>query len=383
MIVRNEEGNLGACLESAAGLFDEIVVVDTGSTDRTVEVARALGAVVFPFPWVDDFSAARNASLAHATGDYAFWLDADDRIEPPARERLGRLLDRLGGTPSAYLMRCSCDPGPDGSGGAVVDHIRLFPLRADIRWVNRVHEQILPALKKGGVGLARADVTIRHVGYSDPDLRRRKLDRDQRLSLADLAERPDDPFVLFNLGWIAMERKDYLAALPHLRASLAASGSTDAITRKLYALIALAHQRLGQAGEALAACAEGLAIAQGDPELLFREAVVRRINGDRDGAAACWRTILERPGPDRPFSSVPPGISGHLTRRNLAALAEEDGDIEEALRHWDAVAEECPGDTEAAVARDRLLGRASLATSDEKARPTRRESSERPRSEEQ
>ena len=67
MIVRNEEDNLPHCLESVQGLFDEIVVVDTGSTDRTKEIAREFGAKVFDFAWVDDFAAARNESLARAT----------------------------------------------------------------------------------------------------------------------------------------------------------------------------------------------------------------------------------------------------------------------------------------------------------------------------
>ena len=78
-----------------AGLFDEIVVVDTGSKDRTREIAREFGARVFDFVWVDDFAAARNAALARATGDYAFWLDADDVIDPPEREKLQALLDGL------------------------------------------------------------------------------------------------------------------------------------------------------------------------------------------------------------------------------------------------------------------------------------------------
>jgi hypothetical protein len=89
MIVKNEEANLATCLESVRGVFDEIVVLDTGSKDRTVEIARSFGARVFDFVWVDDFGAARNAALARATGDYAFWLDADDLIEPPERGEVG------------------------------------------------------------------------------------------------------------------------------------------------------------------------------------------------------------------------------------------------------------------------------------------------------
>ena len=181
------------------------VVVDTGSTDRTVEVARAFGARVFDFVWVDDFAAARNAALARAIGDYAFWLDADDVVEPPERETLRALLDGLGGSVhpgegeppcepnsgaartearppgsprspedvAAYVVRCACDPGEDGSGGeTVVDHIRLFPLREGIRWTYRVHEQILPALRRAKIPVRWTDLTVRHTGYTDRALRR-------------------------------------------------------------------------------------------------------------------------------------------------------------------------------------------------------------------
>src|SRR5271165_1242506 len=131
MIVRNEGANLPACLSSAADLFDEIIVVDTGSTDRTRDIARDFGARVFDFVWVNDFAAARNAALARAKGDYAFWLDADDVLDPTQRAKLRVLLDGLrAGDQAAYVVRCSCDPGPNGDGGqTVVDHIRLFPVR--------------------------------------------------------------------------------------------------------------------------------------------------------------------------------------------------------------------------------------------------------------
>src|SRR5690242_5378631 len=77
LIVKNEEANLLRCLGSIRSSVDEIVVVDTGSTDRTVSVAESLGARVFHFEWCDDFSAARNESLRHAIGDWIIWVDGD------------------------------------------------------------------------------------------------------------------------------------------------------------------------------------------------------------------------------------------------------------------------------------------------------------------
>src|SRR5262249_38226503 len=91
MIVRNEEYHLPDCLASVRDLVDEAVVVDTGSTDRTREVAKSFGAILGEFPWVDDFAAARNAALDHATGDYAFWMDADDRLDEDNRHKLRAL----------------------------------------------------------------------------------------------------------------------------------------------------------------------------------------------------------------------------------------------------------------------------------------------------
>src|SRR6266568_860331 len=120
MIVRNEEHNLPRCLESVHGLFDEIIVVDTGSTDRTREIALNFGARVMDFTWIDDFAAARNVSLDNATGDYVFWLDADDVLSPPERNKLEALLKSLSvDHKQAYVVRCASDQ-------LVVDHIRLF-----------------------------------------------------------------------------------------------------------------------------------------------------------------------------------------------------------------------------------------------------------------
>jgi hypothetical protein len=103
--------------------------------------------------------------------------------------------------PAAYVVRCACDPGSDGSGGrTVVDHIRLFPLRDDVRWSYRVHEQILPAVQRAKIPVRWTDLVVRHTGYIDPALRARKLDRDTRILRAELKEHPEEPFVLFNLG---------------------------------------------------------------------------------------------------------------------------------------------------------------------------------------
>jgi GT2 family glycosyltransferase len=350
VIARNEENNLPHCLASVAGVFDEVVVVDTGSTDRTVEIAREFGARVFDFGWIDDFSAARNEALAHATGDYAFWLDADDVIEPDELEKLKVILAALRvGEDAGYVVRCKCDPSPDGTGGdTVVDHVRLFPLRPGVRWSYRVHEQILPSLREAKIPVRWTDVTVRHTGYVDKALRERKLERDTRLLLLELDEKPGHPFVCFNLGCIAIERRRWDEALEFFYKSLASSVPTDSIVRKIFAQIARAHQMKGNSQAALGACERGLAVYPEDAELWFRKGIVHRHRGESALAESCWRRILTLTRPDE-FCSVDQGIYGHLTRRNLAVLAMERGDFGEAETLWREVLVECPGDREALV----------------------------------
>ena len=355
MIVRNEENNLAHCLESVRDVFDEIVIVDTGSQDRTIEIAQSFGAKVFEFTWIDDFAAARNEALAHATGDFVFWLDADDVVEPAERDKLRALLAGLSRDDLAgYVVRCACDPSPDRVGGeTVVDHIRLFPLRADVRWNYRVHEQILPSLRRAKIPTRWTDLTVRHTGYVDPALRSRKLDRDIKILESELVDRPDDPFVLFNLGTIAVERHNGHEALGYLEKSLAGSAPGDSIVRKLFALIARAHQMVGDSQAALDTCAKGLDLDPEDAELWFRKGVVHRHRGESSAAEDCWRRILGLRRPDQ-FCSVDRGIFGHLTRRNLAALAAERGDLASAERLWRDVLAECPGDREALAKLERL-----------------------------
>ena len=127
----------------------------------------------------------------------------------PSDEKLRMILERLRhGDEAAYVVRCACDPGPDGTGGdTVVDHIRLFPLRRkdplDVSGARADSARPAP----GNIPVEWTDLTVRHTGYVDQALRARKLDRDTKILMRELEERPDDPFVLFNLGAIAVERQ--------------------------------------------------------------------------------------------------------------------------------------------------------------------------------
>jgi glycosyltransferase involved in cell wall biosynthesis/tetratricopeptide (TPR) repeat protein len=342
MIVKNEEANLLACLQSVAGLVDEIIVIDTGSTDRTKEIAAACGARVFTFPWVDSFAAARNESLRNASGDWIFWLDADDRLDADNRRKLRELFAELKDENAAFVMKCLCLPDPQTGTATRVDHVRLFRNDPAVRWEYRVHEQVLPSLRRCGAAVRWVDVVIQHTGYQDPALRRRKLERDRRLLEMESAEKPDDPFILFNRGCIAQELGRLDEAIPLLRRSLERSHAKDSIVRKLYALLAQCHRQLGQGDLALAACRKGLEFYPKDVELLFQEGLVLRERGERAAAKACWSLLL-RPQSAEHFASIDTGLCGYKARHNLALVCLEDGNLTEAEAHWRAALAEQPG----------------------------------------
>ncbi len=257
LIVRNEAEVLRTCLASAADLVSEIILADTGSQDDTVAVATRFGAKVVPFPWRDDFAAARNESLRHATGEWIFWLDADERLDDSNRRRAQALFASLPDANVAYVMKQRSPPAPGSRTATSVDQVRLFRNRPEHRWSYRVHEQILPALHRTGATTQWTDIVIDHSGYEDPALKSRKAERNLRLLLLDHAEHPDEPFILFNLGWAYMEVGRPTDALALLERSRALSHTGVSIMPLIYTLHVQCLIKLDRRREALAVCRAG------------------------------------------------------------------------------------------------------------------------------
>lgn len=355
MIVRNEEAGLDGCLAAAGGLVDEIVVVDTGSTDRTKEIAARHGARTFDFAWIDDFSAARNESVRRATGDWIFWMDADDRIDATNFDRLRQLLNNLLQHNFAYLMKHSHLLDVTTKSRMSVDQVRLFRNHPQIRWAHRVHEQILPAVLQAGGSVQKTDVVIDHLGYQDAAVRARKHERNLALLRLEIKENADDSFTLFNLGWTLLEMGRAAEALPHLELALAKGSTQDYQAPKLHALLAKAHLTLGRFSQAAAACRRGRQLFPNDPELLFNDGYIHYREGDFRQAADCLETLLQkRPSPQIAFG-VDEGISGHLARHCLAVVFRDQGRLKEAESQWRQVLAESPHHAPAVLGLGELL----------------------------
>lgn len=183
MIVKNEESTLPRCLESVQGLVEEVIVVDTGSTDHTKEAARQYTPLVFDYPWHDDFAAARNFSFARATQDYCLWLDADDVLLPPDRARFARMKEDL--PPDTDVVMLPYHAGGDQAGRPALTYYRerLLRRQGGFVWEGVVHEAITPA---GKVVYGDAAVTHNKTGPGDPGRNLRILENTKR-------ERPLSP----------------------------------------------------------------------------------------------------------------------------------------------------------------------------------------------
>jgi len=196
MIVKNEEANLRPCIESVGDLVSEIIVVDTGSTDETVRIARELGARVFHFDWVGDFAAARNESIRHATGQWIFWMDADDRLDPRAIAQLKWAA--ASGAADAFLCMVSSRT-PTGERD-ITEHVRLFRNALGIRFSSAVHETVFPDLVRLGLRLVITDIEIQHTGYESQEVRRIKAARNLAILESQIEKNPEDPALYFYRG---------------------------------------------------------------------------------------------------------------------------------------------------------------------------------------
>ena len=247
MIVRDEAETLGACLESVRGVVDEVCVLDTGSTDGTVELARGLGARVESFEWCDDFAAARNASLAMATGDWALVLDADERLSTPAARAL---LEAFVARHGAAIGRVRLTNLSEQGAASSVSLSRFFPLRASLRFAGRVHEQLLAE----GEPLERLETGVEasHLGYGEELLRSRdKLARNRRLVQAALAERPADAYLWYQLGRTEFVAREFTRALDaSQRAIELLAGQETAYVALLFETAAYSLRELGRSAEA-------------------------------------------------------------------------------------------------------------------------------------
>lgn len=340
MIVRDAERTLAPALESVRPHVDEMVVLDTGSRDQTPAVAQRLGALVSHMEWPDDFAKARNQSISAARGRWIFWMDADDTIDQANGQALRQLaeLDHPAEV-LGFVMQVHC-PGPAGERSkTVVDHIKLFRNDPRLRFEGRIHEQILPSIRRCGGRVEWTDVHVVHSGADvSAEGRTKKHARDLRLIYAALQSEPDSTFMLFNLGMTLCDAEQYEQALNALSRSLQLSTPQESHVRKVYALLAQCYQALGRLDAATFTCRQGLSLFPDDDELLFRLGVQAEARGELEEAESAFLSVI-RSRPEKRFSSVDVTIKGAKAWANLARVYARQRRGNDAAEAWSRAVE--------------------------------------------
>ena len=197
MIVRDEEAVLGDCLASIESVVDEMVIADTGSTDRSREIGAAHGARLIDFPWRDDFAAARNAALVEARGQWILYIDADERLARTDKALARAALDNPRLIAARPWFRIK-------TGFTLAREFRLFRNDPRIRFRGAIHEKvsidILRLSGELGLEIGEPDLLLEHIGYDGPQEHKHR--RNLPLLRAELASRPDDVYNWHHLGRI-------------------------------------------------------------------------------------------------------------------------------------------------------------------------------------
>lgn len=212
MIVKNEEKHLARCLHSVKPVVDEIVIVDTGSTDRTKEIGVAFGAHVADFPWAHDFSEARNFSLSQASCAWILVLDADEILSVRDHDKFRKLINSVQKVPAAFCIRTRNYtrhvnavgwqpntgeyPEEEGSGWIPSDKVRLFTNDARIRFSHPVHELVEPALGNLNIAVGTCDIPVHHYGKLEEGKTHEKTKAYNNLGRKKLKKTRRDPVAL-------------------------------------------------------------------------------------------------------------------------------------------------------------------------------------------
>lgn len=289
IIVKNEAGHLDRCLTSLRGVCDEVVVVDTGSTDESIEVARRHGATLGQYPWDGDFSAARNTALDLLTAEWVLYIDADEEVQPID---VGALRAQLRDTEGvvAFLVRFASRVG-----WTPYWEYRVWRHRRDVRFRNRIHETHVPDIRRivatEGLRVERGLLSIQHYGYEGDQTT--KHHRNRPLLEQQVLDSPRRVYLWNHLGQVydGLGRADEAEAAWERGVQIVREdGVKEPVDILVYGSLALHLLRNDRSARAL--IDEGLALDDDHYTLVLADARQRALDGDFEAAVAALDQLI-------------------------------------------------------------------------------------------
>ena len=345
VVARNEAGFIGACLESARPIVSEMIVVDTGSTDPTVEIARRAGARVIRAAWPGDLGRAHNLPLEHARGDWILSLDADEVLDPPSRHRIAEFLrtDVASGyrlpirnyTYEPVLKLRRADPSDPLTRGALgylpTCPVRLFRRRPHHRFEGLLHQTVAPSIEKHGGRIGELPVPIHH--YGDLRIDRAKTPFYRLLSRRHAAATPRDPRAWIDFGLTFSSPRQLPAALDAFRRARALGRRAEGSF-----FMGLTLLEMERPGVAMSFLEEAIRINRRDSAFHFDQADACELLGH--AFEGCGRTRAAEASYRRALRLRPESPSA---LNNLASLLIERDSLDAAQRLLDRMLAFFPG----------------------------------------
>jgi glycosyltransferase involved in cell wall biosynthesis len=335
VIARNEAKQLPACIASLRNAVAEVVVLDTGSTDATATVAASLGARVHHFAWIDDFSAARNTVVAYAAHPYILMVDADEQLAPEAADALLAYCASSHAAGRVYRDNLVAD-------AFVREYLtRLYPNAPGWQWTGRVHEQLtLHGAPPPSIATA---VRLLHTGYVPEELASgEKVQRNLRLLELEHQSRPEDPYILYQIGRTHFVAENWQAAVTALVAAVD-RGVAHGVPYLPSLLRTLAYSALNVGDLTLAfdvlRAATDLFPDYTDLYFAYATALLASGDGSRlHEVRSLFEGCLALGDPDPARYETVAGVGSYRAHHNLGAFYEATGQLDLARNSYRAAA---------------------------------------------
>lgn len=336
LIVKNEEVCLERCLSSIADLVEEIIIVDTGSTDRTKEIASKFTDRIFHFPWIDDFAAARNYSFEQATKEYILWLDADDIVLEEDRVHLQALKEQLDSTVDSVTMSYHLGRDSYGKSTFSLRRNRLVRRLAGFRWIGAVHEYLEVSGK-----IIDSHVSVHHLGKDKVRDPRRNLTIYEKQLEAGKAFTPRDQY------YYANELKDngmLRRAISYYETFLAGGRGWVEDNIDACGKLADCYNELGDGQSEVEAILRSLMYDSPRPESCCRLGYYFLVRGNYKTAAVWYKMAIDLPLPSTFTGFHNTSCSTWLPHLQLSVCYDKLEQYELACRHNELALEYRPDD---------------------------------------
>ncbi|MFZ5942994.1 MAG: tetratricopeptide repeat-containing glycosyltransferase family 2 protein [Bacillota bacterium] len=328
IITKDEEKHIFRCLKSIRNLAEEIIMVDTGSTDNTLNIAKDFKCRVFQIDWQDDFSAARNFALEQAQGQWILMIDADEELVKEDKKILHDFLKDS--KAEGYFVQIINKLEHN----MILKHraVRLFRNRPEYRYTGRIHEQIAPAiLKHGPQALDNSPLRFIHFGYHE-NVIGNKQERNIKILKRELADQPENSFMLFNLGTEYFLMADYQKARETYEKSLLFIHQEQPYGSTVIRNLAVTYLKLKEYQKCSKLLEKGISWYSDYTDLYYLEGRLKAAQGFLDKACESFTRCLELGETENYTSTL--GVGSYLSLIELGDALQKLGKYQEALETY-------------------------------------------------